>query len=218
MTVLTLPTALPLDPRVARVSRALNLSMPTTLGHLTMALCHAAQHCPDGNLSGVTDDLLQQWAQYTATDWTQPYLFADRFWTEFATDDRVVTLVRTLAPGPKKVKKERKHPHIDGQEWSAVVGAWTKAFPQQSPGMAVKALPMLWDKDGDFYGFLLMTEMEDAIALAGDWNEGRLYKPELFVKDREFWHAESRKWSREGYGHAYVEARDAYRRQRGIQS
>lgn len=216
MTVLILPTALPLDPRVARVSRALNLSMPTTLGHLTMALCHAAQHCPDGNLSGVTDELVQQWAQYTATDWTQPYLFADRFWTEFATDDRVVTLVRTVAPAPKKVKAARKYPHIDGQEWSAVVGAWTKAFPQQSPGMAVKALPMLWDKSG-----ILVVDVDscvEAIGLAGDWNEGRLYKPELFVKDVNFWYAEEQTWTAAGYGHAYVEARDAYRRQRGIQS
>jgi hypothetical protein len=217
MTVLILPTALPLDPRVARVARALSLSMPTTLGHLTMALCHAADHCPDGDLSGVTDELVQQWAQYTATDWTQPYLFADRFWTEFTDDARMVTVKAGIVPPKAKpVKKTRKYPHIDGQEWTAVVAAWTKAFPQQHPGMAVKALPMLWDSAG-----ILVVDVDsccEAIGLAGDWNEGRLYKPELFVKDVTFWYGEHRKWEDEGYGHKYVTARDDYRRQRGIQS
>jgi len=216
MTALTLPTALPLDPRVARVARALNLSMPTTLGHLTMTLCHAAAHCPDGNLSGVTDDLLQQWAQYTATDWTNPYHFADRFWTEFATEDRQVALLAGAVAPKKAVKKARKYPHIDGQEWTAVVAAWTKAFPQQHPGMAVKALPRLWDSVG-----ILVVDVDsccEAISLAGDWNEGRLYKPELFVKDVTFWYEEHRQWEHEGYGHKYVTARDDYRRQRGIPS
>ena len=128
----------------------------------------------------------------------------------------MVALVVTTTPPPKKVKAERKYPHIDGQEWSAVVGAWTKAFPQQSPGMAVKALPMLWDKSG-----ILVVDVDsccEAIGLAGDWNAGRLYKPELFVKDVNFWYAEEQTWTAAGYGHAYVEARDAYRRQRGIQS
>ena len=64
MNWIRIATGITRDPSVIALSEAVGVSVPTTTGHVVGVLTSLPEGCPTGDLSGVSDATLEQWAMW----------------------------------------------------------------------------------------------------------------------------------------------------------
>lgn len=200
---------------MGRLAYHIDRPLMLTTAHWLCCWGKIHQHCPSGDLTNVTDQTLELWAQWDGT----PLTFADGFRTQFCDlSGSTVWPVTVEAPAKpaKKEPKQRKHTHIDGEEWKAVVGLWERNFKGQPLGAALKSMHKLWKDDGTLVAPLSM--LEDGIMIAADFNEGRFYSPSDLAKTFwGYWADRVEDFRSNGMNWTLLMARESYRRERGIQ-
>jgi len=83
VTWIRIETNMARDPKVIALAEGCGISVETAMGFLVQFWGSVAEHRPDGDLSGMSDDALERWAGWRG----MPTVFADQLRKHFVVND-----------------------------------------------------------------------------------------------------------------------------------